>query len=358
MNARRDEGVVLLALVTTMVPLLLIVGAFTAAMSTRTAEHQGVLDSERALLAAESGIDESLFRAQVGKLEDGKQFQRNLGGGMEFVVSPTYLGSDGSDNDGDGNTDESDEDVFQVEVVGTYKNAERRLAAYLGPVPLLPTLSLAGAMSFYNPGVTISMGGTAQVSGIDTNIDGSLTGSSEYGMTVATPGTVSDLTKTISKKEASNILGDGGSPSVSTQSPEDLATIVAQVQNSANVVLTSDKYSSYFFGDGSKGDANIIYRNGDVTFSGNSQGSGIMVVTGNLTMTGTFRFDGVIIVLGNIENSAGTAQIYGGLIQGSSGSSFTLKGTADIRYSSEGLNLANVTSGTYVTFNGWQELGR
>ena len=158
--------------------------------------------------------------------------------------------------------------------------------------------------------------------------------------------------------EQTKVVGPGGPPSLGTADPIDITTLVAQLRNSANLILTSNMYASYSFGDGGAGTANITYRDGNVTFAGNSTGAGVLVVTGDLEMKGTFRFDGVIIVLGKILNSAGNATIYGSILQGPAGGKLEAKGTLDINYSSEAINLANNVSGQYVAFNGWQELSR
>jgi hypothetical protein len=133
---------------------------------------------------------------------------------------------------------------------------------------------------------------------------------------------------------------------------------VALVQNSANLVLTNRRYSAFDFGSGLSGEATVAYRDGDVAFSGNSHGAGILVVTGDLEVSGTFRFDGVVIVLGDIHLGSGTAQIYGALVQGPNGRIVSTRGTMDVRYSSEAIQLARSVTGRYVAFNGWQELER
>ena len=60
-----------------------------------------------------------------------------------FTTTPSYLKTDGKDNDGDGNIDEPDEDVYQVVVSGTYRNTTRRLAAYVGMTPVAPSFDSA-----------------------------------------------------------------------------------------------------------------------------------------------------------------------------------------------------------------------
>ena len=138
----------------------------------------------------------------------------------------------------------------------------------------------------------------------------------------------------------------------------DLATLVAQAKNAASIVLTNSLYDAFDFGDASAGTAYITYREGDVKFTGNSRGAGLLVVTGNLEMVGTFRFDGIVVVLGDIDNSSGTAEIYGGLVQGPAATQLKFTGTSDVYFSTQALDIANTLTSRYVAFNGWQELSR
>ena len=68
--------------------------------------------------------------------------------------------------------------------------------------------------------------------------------------------------------------------------------------------------------------------------------------------------DGIVVVMGDVRMGAGTAQIFGGLVQGPKGEFLGNRGTLDVRYSSQGIGLANSVAGAYMAFNGWQELAR
>jgi hypothetical protein len=342
---------------TLMIPLVITAGVFSTVMVTRSNELRAEHDEEIAFLTAEAGVDDAIFRGRAGTLETGAIYEFQFGSSRWYEITATHLKTDGADNDGDGLVDEADEDVYQVIVTGTYRNSTRRIAAYLGPVPLLP--EMLAAMSTQDTSISIELNGTPRISGEDRNLDDSAgSGPTVPGFSIATPGTVAHLQSELSPDEGQKITGLGASPSLAVGPALDLPTIVAQVKNIANLVLTSDKYSSYDFGDASAGTANIAYREGDVRFGGNSRGAGILVVTGDLKMQGTFRFDGVIIVLGKIINSGGTASVYGSIIQGEEGGIVQTKGTFDLYYSTEGIAVANSVSGRYVSFNGWQELSR
>lgn len=357
---RPDSGFIMVAMVIMLLPLTLIVAAFMSNMTGRAFRLREEVVQEKALLAAESGLDEAIYLAQTTGLTDGSIFARSFGKGMAFSVEPTYLGADLKDNDGDGDFDESDEDVYQLIIRGTYRGVTRRLAAYLGSASTLPLVS--GAMSFQNAPTDIELKGSPLITGTDTNIDGSPGDPAKDvpGLVVAAPDTEADLLALLTPAEQSSVQGVGPTPSLGTAPPVDVDLIAEEAKNAANIVLTNPSYSSYDFGDASDSPPTgfITYREGDVKFSGNSRGAGMLVVTGNLTINGMFRFDGVIVCLGDIINSAGTAQVYGGILLGPTSNFVTLKGTADIYFSSQAIKIANNLTSRYVAFNGWQELSR
>jgi hypothetical protein len=354
----KESGFIMVAMVIILLPLTLVVAAFMSSMTGRSLRLREEVVQEKALLAAESGLDHAIYVSRTSGLTDGDMLVRAFGRGMAFSVEPTYMGGDGLDNDSDGDTDEADEDVFQVIIRGTYRGATRRLAAYLGSTPILPAVE--SAVSLHNPNVEITLQGSPKFSGIDTNMDESPGNPANDlpGMTIAAPGTVADLLGELSASEQSKIHGVGGTPSLAVSSPIDLDTLVAEARNSASIVLTNNLYDTFDFGDASAGTSYITFREGDVKFAGNSRGAGLLVVTGNLELVGTFRFDGIIVVLGNIDNSAGTAEIYGGLVQGPAATQLTFKGTSDVYFSDQALQIAYTVSSRYVAFNGWQEISR
>jgi len=353
MRTQDQDGVVLLSLAMMLVPLLLVTTTFSALMTTRSNELAMDLDRDRALLAAESGIDEAIYRAKIGSLADGVTISRDLSGGMSFSVEPTHLLKDGRDNDGDGIVDDIDEDIYQIICTGTYRTAKRRVASYLGPVGLLPTLD--AAINVTNPGIQIDLKGTSLVSGLDVNMDGSTGPTNGWGLAIESPGTVSHLDAELDSSEEAQVDGQGGAPSLGASGTIDFPALSATLENVADTVLTGDKYSRLVAGTRSQ--PSITYRNGDVRISGNSTGAGILIVNGDLIIAGTFRFDGIVLVAGNIEKAAGTADIYGSVVTGPATKQILATGTLNVRYSTEAIALANSASGRFVTYNGWQELG-
>ena len=354
----KESGFIMVAMVIILLPLTLVVAAFMSSMTGRSLRLREEVVQEKALLAAESGLDHAIYVSRTGGLTDGDMLVRAFGRGMAFSVEPTYMGGDGLDNDSDGDTDEADEDIFRVIIRGTYRGATRRLAAYLGATSTLPTVE--AAVTGQSPSVGVQLPGTPMISGKNTNIDGSRGNPAEdvTGMLIATPGTVAHLLTEITADELDNVDGLGGTPSLGVTSPIDLPAIVTDAKNAASIVLTNNEYSSFNFGDASVGNAYITYREGDVKFTGDTRGAGLLVVTGKLEMVGNFRFDGVIIVMGDIDNSAGIAQVYGGILSGPASGQFTFKGTSGVYFSSQAIDIANTLTSRYVVFNGWQELSR
>ncbi|HLQ36164.1 MAG TPA: hypothetical protein VK348_00080, partial [Planctomycetota bacterium] len=296
---REDRGFVLVVLLIVMMPTMLLLGAFTSAMVQRTHELSGLLEEERALLAAESGVDDAIYKGLTGVLTHTATYHLDLGSGMSCDVEPTNLQHDGKDNDGDHLIDEADENVYQVVVTGHYRNAARKLAAYLGPVPLLPAINSAVVVS--KPGVNIGLAGSSQVSGRDLKLNGAFSGSLSPGLATTPPGTVAGLDGQLTGSERDHVVGAGGTPSLALAPAIDWATMVPQLQNAAGTVLAANSYSNLHVGSTSPWTGAIAYRNGDLRINGNSTGVGILLVNGNLEVLGNLTWYGVVIVLGNFN---------------------------------------------------------
>ena len=362
-----DQGgfALLIALIATVIPLLLIMGASSINMTSRMSRLERESNDERALAAAESGVDLAIYMASTpAGLTSGSVITRNLGGGVSFRLRPWFLGNDLVDNDLNEGVDEADERIFRIEVTGTYRTTSRRIAAYLGPKPPLPYPVTGSVMMMGVPDVgQLEVQGASRIRGTNYGINGLPTGVGDVaGISVHTPHTVAELLTAVPPSDQSHILGVTPSPSVSTTAqPIDLDEIQLSIQNSANVVLTNSTYNNLQFGNSTAIPPrwNIIYRAGDVRFMGNSRGAGVMFITGDMRIEGTFRFDGIIYLLGNAR-IMGTTSIYGTVVTGPDCNTFDmLFGTPQINYSSQAIQLASAVLPTkYLVFNGWQELSR
>ncbi|HZN37449.1 MAG TPA: hypothetical protein VFD82_01525 [Planctomycetota bacterium] len=370
-QASQGGFALLIALIATVIPLLLIMGASSISMTSRMTRLERESNDERALAAAEAGIDLAVYMASTpAGLISNSVVTRNLGGGVSFRLTPKFLLTDGRDNDDEGQPspavdEQPDENIWEIQVVGTYRNTSRRIAAYLGPQPPLP-YTVTGALMMTgvpDPG-ELQVYGFSRIRGFNYNFTtGAVTGSGDVaGISVTEPHTVPELLSSIPLLDRPNIMGTTPSPSLSTTAQSiDLAEIQLSIQNSANIVLTNSTYSNLQFGRSTPapGQWNIIYRAGNVRFMGNTRGAGIMFITGDLRVEGTFRFDGIVYLLGNAQLHGTSCNFYGTVVTGPDTSHFELAGTSHVKYSSQAISLASAVLPTkYLVFNGWQELSR
>jgi hypothetical protein len=361
-----QSGVILIALLAAVLPLVLLVGASTTTMTTRNKGLLYDIRQTKALLAAEAGVDEAIFRSANGNLNHEEPFSRIFTNGQSFTVEPVHLGSDGIDNDADGDTDEMDENIFELIVTGAFGDARRRLAAYLGPLGDLPKID--GAVTITHPKVDIDfknrLGYDPILTGIDRNMDGTPGGNDTAGLVIENPGTIPDLEAEINSYEEPLIQGVGGAPSLKEVSNGyDFDAIAEQAQNSANIVLTTRTYHDVDWGNADTDDYNIIFRKGRLEVFG-GRGAGILVATGEIELEDGFRWDGLIISTHGheleLESDAnkGRVEVYGAMVVGPKCKELELEGDVGMYYCQEVLQKLNllVPSSRYIGFNGWQEI--
>jgi len=361
-----ESGVILIALLAAVLPLVVLVVASATTMTTRNKGLHYDIAQTKALLAAEAGIDEAIFKSANGTLKHEVSFSRVFPNGQTFTVDPVHLQSDGLDNDGDSVKDESDENIFELIVTGTYGNAKRRLAAYLGPVGDLPHID--GAITVSNPKAEIDIanrkGHDPLVTGKDYKLDGTPAGPEIAGLVTESPGTVADLLGELSGYEKPRIEGAGGTPSLKEVSNGyDFDAIAEQARNSANMVLTTRTYHNVDWGNSAEDRYNIIFREGRLEVFG-GRGAGILVATGEIELEDGFRWDGLIISTHGSElelesdENKGKVEVYGAMVVGPKCEELELEGDVVVYYSSEVLNRLHllVPSSRYIGFNGWQEI--
>jgi hypothetical protein len=359
---RNENGFAAIGVIAILAPLLFLVSTYLQTMTGRNNRLQMDYQEERALLAAESGIDVAIYEARRGTLVAGPHavftFTGALPSGDSYEAIATYLGADGKDNDGDHLIDEPDEDVFRVDCTGTSGGHRRRVATYLGFSSFITAPQ--GAATLVNQNPNIQIGGAARVDGRNYTTAGGLVGAGNMpGMLIADPGTAANLLATMSPGEQNKVVGATPTPSLGSTNSYDQAKVnelVVQAHNAAQVVLTNPVVASNKTYGTVAGPQYVVYREGDIRIQGTINGAGLLVVNGNLTITGTMNWYGVVVVTGRLICSAGTAALYGGLVLGGAGDDFDLRGTADVRYSSQAIDLALRLTGRYVAFNGWQEL--
>lgn len=351
-KSHEEAGFVLVLLLTAVIPLVAMAAAATLTMGGRNERLMNAVRQERALLAAEAGIDEAVYAAQTGTLIDGYPIMRDLGAGVSFEVTPTYLYTDTVDNDGDGDVDAADEDenVYQLIVTGRYRGVERRFAAYLGPTAMLPTPEAASGFQIVPTDIDVY--GSAVVVGYDTKLDGSPGNASEdvAGMSIAPPHATSAILSNLDATEQTLVTGVGASPSLVVASAAvDVTALLTAFSTSADMTLSAGTYSSTALPTG------VTYCSGNLTLDTGCTGSGVLAVTGILTLRGNARFDGVVITGGEL-NILGTASVYGASFIG--GVEHDIEDAAKMVFSKEGVQIAESVTRQFTKLQGWQEIVR
>lgn len=125
------SGFVLIAVLILVLPMAVGLACLTLEMPSRDRRLLEDIARERALLAAESGMDEAVFEANRKNLPSGVPLTRGLGNGSTYTVKPSFQGDDRVDNDGDGQVDEADEDVFRLTVVGKFRDVQRKFTVHV-----------------------------------------------------------------------------------------------------------------------------------------------------------------------------------------------------------------------------------
>jgi hypothetical protein len=205
------------------------------------------------------------------------------------------------------------------------------------PIPF-PAVHEAVGINAQN--VSFNMTGSASIDGHNHDIAGNLLPASTDdlpGVGVITPG---DTTKVL--QNASHI--DGTRDAVVDSTMTDPSQFVYDYINAADYTFTSGSYGSGMTW-GSVNAPAIVYCNGTINFQGNIEGWGILVVSGKISMSGTFIFHGLLIAYNDaiidLQFGTGTPTVVGGVLMGGlPGSNYTMKGSSNVSYSKDALELA------------------
>ena len=355
-GATAADGVVLVVFISIMIPLLTLAAAATMLMTGRNSQLLRGVQEAKALLAAEAGMNETVYRIETGTLTPGVPVGRDLGSGRSYVAEAHLLSSDGLDNDADGVVDEIDESAFQIVVTGIYARAVKRLAGIVREPTDVPGLA-GGILCLGSPEIRAT--GNSTVSGRDTNLNGTPGDPTKdvFGIAIVAPGTLADLNAGFTGSGSSTVDGKTASPSLGASSDEiNLAGLVASVRHHADTEIEPGTYSTPF-GDWVSGDTRVAYCPGNLKLTAGGGGAGILVVAGDLKMTGSIRWDGLVVVLGDFE-VVGGALVHGGVIQGPDGAAIKTAGTGTVRYSSAVINQLRGAFDPGFVLEGWREISR
>ncbi len=109
----------------------------------------------------------------------------------------------------------------------------------------------------------------------------------------------------------------------------DLNELVKTVENAADYIAGGGTTSTTVY-VGTPGDTQVVVVNGDFWLK--DHGAGILVVTGELTFNGNIDFDGMILVIGKgsmVRNGAGNGTISGGILVANTAGLDGVPGTGD-----------------------------
>lgn len=203
------------------------------------------------------------------------------------------------------------------------------------------------ASVFVDPEAVLDLKGNSfLIDGNDHNPDGTA-GSAPAVPGIATlegspPGAnAATFLSQIPAKNYDQVRGAGSLPSLGEAGGVDIAAIFDSFKSRMTQTLAPGTYTSPALGDWTDPVLPITYASGDLHFSGNGHGAGVLLVDGTVTVTGQFTFYGMLIVRGDIRLSGGGAGVhtYGTVMVGQSltavdpESDVTITGTADLFYS-------------------------
>jgi len=317
---------------------------------------------ERAFVLAEAGFASMETLLNAG---DTGGFRIDQGD-RSLRVEAEPWGSDGLDNDRDGNVDEEDEAVVRAVSTVTLGAATRTAVAWLRRMSaFLPIPS--GAVVLGDPFAKVRLAGSAFSidgrdrddpeghDGIDNDGDGEIDEADEH---TSAPGFLPDVhsisiqgdpdhvASQLVADQLGNLNGFGGigAATVGGFDPGDaqfIQTIVDQWSPLATIVL--DPREGVYrqnLGDWNTRNFEIAKSNGDLHLGGRNAGAGILLVDGNLTITGGYSFWGYLFVTGDLvlRGPAGRKGFRGSVFVGGDleiSDDLTPSGAASFTYSSE-----------------------
>ena len=412
------------ALVVALLVLLVMTTAGVAYVAVTKSEKQiagNQASAAQALYVAESGITEGI-RRMASRAEStlyiGPSVAAYPGWGRYIVIANGASAldpdgklqqTDGLDNDGDGQIDESGERYPEVATKQTvsvntlrypyvrveYKVKSGQLVRFgdadgnpLTPpkenmVVGAPVLRLTAAGSrgaaaktleaeavrfpIVSVGSPIWAGGTLTFNGNAFLVDGhdhyatapfdTVPGAAPMPA-VQTEGATTDAS--ISGTQTDNVIGAGSDPSVKQSTyTYNFNQIWNQLVTMADYSFTGDQsFTSTTPAYGSLLYPKTVVVNGNLNCGGNWSGTGILMVNGNLSMGGGSNFTGIVVVTGNVylagSSASDLARIVGGVIyQSNLINNSTTGGAGKIYYSSQAVSAAQTLA--RYTLASWRE---
>jgi len=268
-------------------------------------------------------------------------------------------GSDALDNDGDGAVDESDERIARVSATVALGTSESTITSWLRLVDAALPESVPAPLTLLDPNADIDFDGNAfRVVGADTNLDGTLTGTSGYG--IAIDGAPTQVKSQLTAKEKLLVTGLGAAPSVGTWTPGMSNYVQSMIDAFRPYAdITFNNYGKSYtgtLGDWKTSNYLVTYSHGSLKISGGSTGAGVLLVEGDLEISGGWDYAGYVFVTGRVRfvgggkgtRLRGVMFVGGDVIQPTpSLLDAMLSGTVDIAFSSEALRRVRAGVGQY-----------
>ncbi len=361
-----DAGNALLGAMTIVVICGALAGGVLLPNMARHSEAVTMVNRERAFQMAEAGIDFAVaeVRQRNGNVTGLQTTRTSVSTLGEFSVSYGPGVSNGRDEDGDGLIDEPDEGNFVVLVsTGTAGDISRSIEVLLRRSVVTPSFTASIQFNVETPVVDLN-GNSFTIAGEEHLIDGTRDDTRPALSGLSSPGPAADLAAQIDAGHADQITGSGGSPSVATTDPIDLALLVEQAKSAATTVLEPGTHSSVDFGTPQIGHLEVVYCGGDLKLTGNGSGAGVLVVDGDLDLAGGFLWTGIVLVRGAVNMVGGGsgkrligAVVIGEEISSNTGSSeVRVTGTVDLLYSTDAVALAQQRLAIMSVLS-WREVG-
>lgn len=273
---------------------------------------------------AHSAVDVALHNLEMGD-DSTELYTGSVMGGM-YTVNVVF-------------TSDTVDMISHGFYVDTTYNIALRLERYAKPFP-----NIQGAVMLGADRVGFTMQGSASIDGRNHDINGNLQPGTDSKAGVLT------LTGSDSAAVAAFSSRIFGSPQVSVDTAmSDPLNFVDEYIANADYTYNAGVYGSNETWGSAESPAIVVCdaAGSTVEFTGNIEGWGILVVKGKLGLAGDFKFHGLVLVYqegtseAGVSMGVGASKIVGGiLVDGAAGSNFTMKGNAQVVYSSAALDNA------------------
>lgn len=351
-----EQGSGMIAVIVLVVICAGMAGAVLLPSMARHREAQAHLQRQRALYLAEAGVDWAIatLRDSGGVIPGGTSITQNPQGQGSFTLTYNAGTSNGTDDDGDGITDEADESSWVTLLsVGTSGNESRAIEVLARAAVVTPEFTTSVLINVDAP-IFESNSNALYVDGREHDIDGNVDTTTPAKPAMGSPAPAADLESQINRP--GQFVGLGGSPSVAQLPAIDLHALVEQTKSAATRIVQPGTHSSVAWGTPTAAGTQIVYCDGDLHLSGNGGGAGYLVVDGDLIISGGFVWQGVVLVRGTSRMTGGGSgkRIIGAMvvgeeietvggegIRGPSSTVVQLRGTVDMLFSNAAITAAN-----------------